>query len=968
MSQRWDQVEERLDDYESQLDAVYRLYHIPVLAALMGFMLWIRVRYYDRMIGEGGEPLYRGNDPYYHRRTTEYVIENYPYNMPYEVWSGFDTGTQVGQFGTIFDQVVATVALIVGLGSPSKSTVTLVTVLTPPVIAVLCVPPMYYVGKRLGGRMGGLIGVLVLAITPGQFLSRSVAGVYDHHIAEVLVTLAALAVGMTMLSVAQRDKPIYEFVETREFELLNRPVAWGAGLGAVLALTMLVWPPAVFLLGIYAIFLFFQLSLEFVRGHSPDHVAIPSVVAMLVAALLVAPFITAFSLETTELSPLQPLLALLVAGGAAFMAGVARLWDGRDLSRTAYPAAVAGVGVVAAAVVAVAAPDTFDFFVRQIERVAGFGSTDTAATVGEAQALDNPVQFFFSSYGLAFYTAMIGVLVIAARAVFAKRPRAEELLVGVFTVVLVVFTITQLRFDYYLVVGVAATNAFLVGRIFEFIDLEDVRTDVTNVKPYQVLVVVAILFVVAGPLVATAAPMSASNFATRPGEYQDWQGGLEYLSTETPELGEYGGSGPRNLEYYGTYERTDDFEYQEGEYGVIAWWDYGHYITYGGERVPVANPFQQHATESADFLLAGNESESIDILEEDSGEGSGVRYVMIDYKLGFAGTTKYNAPVVFESRHDLNRSDVGITLANRAALQQGQFQTRWGIHTQRAYESMRVRLYQLHGSARGPADFVSRYDVVRGIAVPPEDGQFIQRFNSSEAAAEAAQGNPNAVHGGLLGQPGERVSALEHFRLVHASEPSDDPTLDESPLYEQLRNDGPKVPYVKTFERVEGARIEGSGPADTEVRATVEMTLPETNRTFSYTQYARTDAQGNFEMTVPYSTTGYDEYGPEAGYANTTVRANSSYRFVAVPSDGSNVFVGQADVTEGQVLGENDSVTRVDLEGQADTNVTDGNESATNDDLNTTTETADGADGGGSGDGSTGATATPQQQRGARAA
>jgi dolichyl-diphosphooligosaccharide--protein glycosyltransferase len=961
MSQRWDQLEERLDEYESQFDSVYRLYHIPVIAALMGFMLWVRVRHYERMIGENGEPLYRGNDPYYHRRTTEYVIQNYPFNMPYEVWTGFDTGKTVGQFGTIFDQVVATVALVVGLGSPSNSTITLVTVLTPPVIAVLCVPPMYYVGKRLGGRMAGLIGVLVLAITPGQFLSRSVAGVYDHHIAEVLGTALVLAIGMTMLTVAQREKPIYEFLETRELGLLKRPVAWGAALGVAFTLTMLVWPPAVFLVGVFAIFLFLHLSLEFVHGHSPDHVAIPSVVAMVVTAVLMLPFLTKIRLDTVELSTLQPLLALLTAGGAVFMAAVGRLWEDRDLPRYGYPLAVAGVGAAAALLLALVAPDTFSFVLRQIERVAGLGSTDTAATVGEAQAVDNPIRFFFSSYGLAFYTGMIGVLLVMGKALLADRPRAEEILVGVFTVLIVVFTLTQLRFDYYLVLGIAATNAVLVGQVFELIDLSDGRTDVTNVKPYQVLIVFAILFVVAGPLVATAAPITAADSLTNPGEYQDWQDGLEYLSSETPEVGEYGDGGPRTLEYYGSYRRTDDFPYKSGEYGVIAWWDYGHYITYGGERIPVANPFQQQATESADFLLAGNESDSIEILNEDNGEGAGVRYVMIDYKLGYAGTRKYNAPVVFESRHDLSRQDIGITLADPGALQQGRFSSRWAIHTQRAYESMRVRLYQFHGSARDPANFVSLFErsqIGGGIPTAPTNSPPIRQFNTSEQARQAAQANPNAIHGGLFGQPGERVEALQHFRLVHASEPSDSSRLDESPIYENVRANGPQIPYVKTFERVGGARIEGSGPANAEVRATVEMTLPPVNRTFSYTQYARTDAQGNFEMVVPYSTTGYDEYGPEAGYANTSVRATGDYQFTAAPENGSNIFIGTAAVTEGQVLGENDTATRVTLEGQLETNRTRDNGSTTSGQSDTTEGTSDG---------STGNDTTPTETQGHRA-
>ncbi|PSP92558.1 oligosaccharyl transferase, archaeosortase A system-associated [Halobacteriales archaeon QS_1_68_44] len=952
MSQRRDQVEERLDEYESQLDSVYRLYHIPVLAAVMLFMLWIRVRHYERMIAEDGRPLYRGNDPYYHRRTTDYVIQNYPFNMPYEVWTGFDTGTQVGQFGTIFDQVVATVALVVGLGDPSTETVTLVTVLTPPVVAVLCVPPMFYVGKRLGGRLGGLIGVLVMALTPGAFLFRSVAGFYDHHIAEVLGTLLVLVVAMRMLTVAQRDKPIYEFIPTREFDLLKTPVAWGAALGAALALTMLVWPPAVFLLG--------------------------SVVASLIAGLLVVPFVTTTELTTTEVSLLQPLFGVLVAGGAAFMAAVARLWEGQDVSRAGYPVSVAAVGGLAAGIAALVAPETFDFFVSQVQRVAGLGSSDTAATVGEAQSVDNPVQFFFRSYGLAFYTGLAGAALIGIRALFAERARAERTLVMVFTLLLVVFTLTQQRFDYYLVVGVAATNAYLVGVVFSFIDTEDVRKSVANVEAYQVLVVLAILFVVAGPLVvrplvALPGVVDVADGATNPGEYQDWEDSLEWLSEETPEEGNYAGAGERDLQYYGEYHSTGDFEYGDGEYGVMAWWDYGHYITYGGERIPVANPFQQNADQAADFLLADNETEAEQILREDTGEGSETRYVMIDYKLGYAGTTKYTAPTAFETRHDVSREDFGPTLASLRAFQQGRYRPAYAIHNQRDYESMRVRLYQFHGSAREPATIVTRFETEQGIPVQPnpQSAAPVETYNTTEEAREAARQDPNARLGGIDGQPPERVEALEHYRLVHASEPSSSDRLDEPPFFEAYNVDAQsKVPYVKTFERVEGATVEGTGgPANAEVEVSVQMEMPTVDRTFTYRQFVRTDDRGNFETTVPYSTTGYDEYGTEAGYTNTSVRATGSYQFIAIPENGTDVFIGQADVTEGQVLGENDTAVRVEMQSQASSgnetsdNETSGNETSGNE----TDATENDTDGDQSGDSGANATNDTTQQR-ARAA
>ena len=909
MSQRFDEFEERLSEYESQIDTVYRLYHIPVLAALMLFMFWIRVRNYANHIGEGGEPLYRGNDPYYHYRSTNYVIENVPFTMPFDPWTGFDTGTRVGQFGTILDQMVAAAALIVGLGSPSQETVVMVTLVSGPIFAMLCAIPMYLIGKRLGGRFGGVIAVVVLALSAGQFLSRSVAGYYGHHTTEVLFTLVALALGMKMLTVAQRERPIYEFIETREFELLREPAKWGVALGIALVLAVLNWPPAVFIFGVFAAFLFVTLSLEFVRGYSPDHITIPSVVAMVTAAVLLLPFIVTTELTATDYSILHPLFALAVAGGAVFMAGVARLWEKRDLPRIAYPAGVAGTGLVGALLIALVLPDVFDFFVSQFERVAGLGVTDTRATIGEAQAPSDPVGFFYQNYGLGLYTAIGGFALLLFGVITRKRPRADYLLIVVFSAFMLLFTLTQIRFDYYLVIGVAAGNAYLVGWIYQYVDLDNVRRDVTSVKPYQILVVVAILFVIAGPLVVTGATVAAADSASQPGEMQQWGESLDWLSEETPEVGSYGTGDDPRLDYYGTYENTDNFEYEDGEYGVLAWWDYGHYITTRGERIPVANPFQQHATESADFLLADDEEHALEILDEDHSDGEGVRYVMVDYQLGYAGTQKYNAPTAFESRHDVSNGDIGVTVVNP---QTGQ--PVYGTHTQRGYESMRVRMYQHHGSAQDAGTITvnfGEYFAEDGVATLPEDAatmdDLFEEHDSVEEAREAAENDPSVVHGGVFGQPAERIDALQHFRLVHAGGPAAQSPFDRVLSGQPLTG---VDSWVKTFERVDGATVEGTGPENAEIRASVEMEIGSTGETFTYTQYAETDSDGNFEMTVPYSTTGYDEYGPENGHTNVDVRANGSYQFI----ESDRLAIGEADVSEAQVIGDDETPVTVELE------------------------------------------------------
>lgn len=138
--------------------------------------------------------------------------------------------------------------------------------------------------------------------------------------------------------------------------------------------------------------------------------------------------------------------------------------------------------------------------------------------------------------------------------------------------------------------------------------------------------------------------------------------------------------------------------------------------------------------------------------------------------------------------------------------------------------------------------------------------------------------------------------------------------------------------WTKIFERVPGATIEGTAPANTTVQAAVEMKNHKTGETFVYRQQTTTDANGNFEMTVPYSTTGYDEWGTEEGYTNVSVRANSTYQLTAIGSEGGQriPYSGSVDVTEGQVIGENESASNVTLEPLFDLDQSSGDGSETN--------------------------------------
>jgi len=109
MSQWRGRLEEN-PELESAVDWVTEHYQILVVALLLAFMLWNRLRSVSNFFVDG-EVLFHGNDPWYHYRSVSYTVRNWPATMPFDPWTYFPYGNASGQFGTLFDQIIATAAL-----------------------------------------------------------------------------------------------------------------------------------------------------------------------------------------------------------------------------------------------------------------------------------------------------------------------------------------------------------------------------------------------------------------------------------------------------------------------------------------------------------------------------------------------------------------------------------------------------------------------------------------------------------------------------------------------------------------------------------------------------------------------------------------------------------------------------------------------------------------------------------------
>jgi dolichyl-diphosphooligosaccharide--protein glycosyltransferase len=392
----------------------------------------------------------------------------------------------------------------------------------------------------------------------------------------------------------------------------------------------------------------------------------------------------------------------------------------------------------------------------------------------------------------------------------------------------------------------------------------------------------------------------------------------------------------------------------------MSWWDYGHWITALGENIPNANPFQQNANDAARYLLTQNETQSEQVLNDIDEDDAHTRYVMVDWKMVQAESLnpvrgKFFAPPTFVD--GVSRSTYFTrVLATDQLRQAGLFRSTLAIrHKQAYYNSTMVRLYLYHGSAKSPEPYVVDWQgqerpIGNGetFVSPPRQGPPVKVFGNMSAARSFAENDDTATVGGFGPHPSERVPALKHYRLVHMSEVS---ALDgggevaafrravqQSGLGRQLQTQlgedvqggqlqqeaiqrlYPNTPaWTKTFERVDGATIEGTAPENASLRIRVQLN-PENGVPFVYSQRVQADENGEFSTTVPYSTTGYDEVGPEEGYTDTNVRATGPYVVTSAPrlnTTGSIVrYTGTVNVTERQVVGADDSPATVELESR----------------------------------------------------
>jgi oligosaccharyl transferase (archaeosortase A-associated) len=848
------------------------LYTVAIIL-LMAFMFYLRNMSASQVFTDwaGGYVNVAQDDGVYHMRLLFNTLQHFPFRILYDPFTHFPYGSMI-HFGPLFELIPAAFLYIVGLGHPSDQLVGTVAAYYPAVLGALIVIPTYYIGKKLFGRPAGLIGAIAVAFMPGTILARSMVGIFDHHVAEILFMTCTIACLVYALDAARESKLSLEQLKSRDYKALKMPLVYATLTGISLGAFLLNWPGA--LIMAFTLFVFFtaQALIDHQSGKSLDYIPILSAFVFLIPIIMVLPYsLSNISFQSVYYSLTQPILFLAAFAGICIMYLISRTLKKNKAEKWAFPVAVGGLGVVSVLALYILAPSLFDlvnYSISMLNPQGGFLTVgEVFPTIIDRNTGAYTLEYLTTMYQLSIWTAALGLIALSIAAIRSNRPSMLAFLV--WNLAMTVLLIVQNRFTYYYGVNAALLTACLAWVLLGLAGYEALKKSfdkkVDSLENFQrfvkknsgncimvAVIVLSLLFVAVYP----ATPLSLNDPS---GQYNkgilfytaevlggsgmpyEWFDALTWMANHTPDP--QGSPVSASFDYLGgqyyppTGNSSGMYSYPASAYGVMSWWDYGHIIEYVAHRIPNANPFQagiieQNGTTGASpFLCTTDEATSVGMLDK-----LGSRYVVIDNEMA---TGKFPAIQRWigdtEGWEALTKTNITYPDASSGMAYETGEQTYTIVDTDKWADSTMNRLY--YGDANGMSHYRLVYE---------SDGAYAFNFRFTQFNDQG-----QIIGGGLAPNPMrldnytdayDRYDILSRFVIPQE--------VSQGTLF--VYGARPPVKYVKIFEKVEGATLTGSAPDGTEVTATLTLKT-DWDRTFNYMTKAVAH-NGTYSFTVPYPT------------------------------------------------------------------------------------------------------------------
>ncbi|MCL7412488.1 MAG: oligosaccharyl transferase, archaeosortase A system-associated [ANME-2 cluster archaeon] len=541
-----------------------------------------------------------GWDPYYHMRRIFFTAHHFPDSITFDSYLNYPYGLEVG-WPPLFDQVIAFISLINGLGSPDPFIIQATATIFPVLLGIIVFIPLYFAASMIFDRNVALVSVLILAILPTN-INYSMLGSTDHHIAEVLLLTTSYAFVIAALkSPGHKRLSLSRILKIGKDTSIPLQFMYAICAGFFLALSLFTWIGAPIFIGIISLYVALQYTADLKKNRPlPDlnKIFIPALCVTLVLTIIgvIRSVRPGLEMSPIHISWFQVLFVLLIILSVVALTLLAGFVSSKRYGWWSYPFIVAISMVIVIFIINIISQSTFGSMKYGVSYLLGYG--DVLSTIAEAQPLiQGPQQtlttllvFFGSSIFLA-----IPALVLFIHKLFKEEHPPELLFFASWTLVISILSLSQIRFVNQLSIIVAILTGYFIIASINVINSSK-YPDILKVTGIAILFSVAIIpTVFSGYQVATNPQLPS----------QDWVDSMEWLKENTPATSYY------------------DNPFTMPEYGIMSWWSYGNWILYLSERPVVTNNFQAGMEDAGRFFIESNASGARSILD-----ARNVRYIV----------------------------------------------------------------------------------------------------------------------------------------------------------------------------------------------------------------------------------------------------------------------------------------------------------------------------------------------------
>ena len=547
-----------------------------VFLALVTFVgLSVRLFTYPQVY-EKGRIVFIETDPYYHMWRVFSFIETFPRTYLFDSFINYPYGSLVG-WPPLFDQMIAFFSLVLGLGKPGEHLVETTGTFIPVLFGIFSIISVYFIAKEIFNEQVAVYSSLLLAVMPAHS-QVSFLGYTDHHIAEVLFFALAF---------------LFFIKSLKEGSNLHAAIS-----GVMLGLLFLTWIGAPVLAGIILSCTVLQFIIERKSGEGSLRLMKNGIVLFMTALAVMLVFyvwipwqqsITMLTLSYFQLIYLAVSIILIL-----FLGFTSDLM--KNLKWYLYPVLIAAITASLILLFIIGIPSFYESLSNGVNYL--LGDIPILKQISEAQPLfftydgkflglqlfSNPVWYSFT---FSFYVGIAGLVWMLYS--LRNNPDRSKMSFIVWTLIILTLALLQRRFVYALSLNIAILSGFFMDGI-----KDKIRS--FSLRPRAIFLFFIMALII--PNIAVSSDLSRSP----PKPTDDWYDSLVWLRENTP---------------------------QDGQYGIMTWWDYGNWVLYIGKRPVVANNFQTGGDAAAKFFITPDESRANAIMDERK-----ARYVVLDRRMG----------------------------------------------------------------------------------------------------------------------------------------------------------------------------------------------------------------------------------------------------------------------------------------------------------------------------------------------